>query len=85
MVQRLTEAPRDGNPRVYISIHHGIGGWNSSCWRWAGDDEDGFPGYEPLQTGYNNTSLGTGTREDAVAEATGWAEMEELPLWIPGE
>jgi hypothetical protein len=38
--------------------------------------------YQPLNSGTTNT-LGTGTREEAVEEATGWAQSDELPLWIP--
>jgi len=83
MFEELTECPYNGSPKTYVSIHHGIGGWNSSIWKWAGDDPDGFPGYEPFQTGFSNTSLGTGEREAAIQEARAWARDEELPLWIP--
>jgi len=83
MVERLKEHPRNGDPFMFITIHEGIGGWNSGVWRWAGDDVDGFPGYEPEQTGSTNTSLGTGLREDAILEALSWAESDELPVYIP--
>lgn len=79
----LKEQPKNGNPKVFVTIHEGIGGWNSGIWRWAGDDPDGFLGYEPCQTGFTNTSLGTGLRDDAIREAKGWAEDEALPIWIP--
>lgn len=82
MVKELKERPSNGTPRVYVTIHKGIGGWNSSVWRWAGDDPDGFPGYEPSETGFTNTSLGTGKRDDAIRDARHWAECEDLPLWL---
>lgn len=83
IVEELNERPKNGNPRVFVTIHEGAEGWNSGVWRWAGEDHDGFPGYEPRQTGLTNTSLGTGLRDDAIIEARDWAERENLPLWIP--
>lgn len=83
--RRLSEPPANGDPKVYATIHHGVGGWNSSVWGWEADPDmpsGGF--YEPLNSGTTNT-LGRGTREEAVAEATSWAEAEGLPLWIPEE
>lgn len=77
--------PRRGNPPVYVTIHHGVGGWNSSVWGWESDPDmpsGGF--YQPLNSGVTNT-IGTGTRDEAVREATSWARSEDLPLWIPEE
>lgn len=45
------------------------------------DGASGF--YSPLQSGFTNTSLGTGLRKDAVAEAIDWADSEDLPLYLP--
>ena len=79
----LSKAPGNGKPRTYVTIFEGAGGWNSGIFRWQKcDDCYGF--YEPQVTGFNNTSLGSGRREDAVSEARHWAENEGLPLWIPG-
>lgn len=81
--RRLKERPTGGIPGVYVSIHHGCGGWNSAVWGWEADPEmTGAGFYQPLNSGVTNT-LGRGTREEAVAEATSWAEAEGLPLWIP--
>lgn len=85
MYKLLKCRPSNGKPRVFVTVHKGIGGWNSSIWRWAGNDPDGFPGYEPMQTGFTNTSLGTGLRKDAVAEAKSWAKNESIPLYLPAE
>jgi hypothetical protein len=81
----------NGTPRVYVTIHKGIGGWNSSVFGWTPCSEidieqmeDGLSGfYEPLNTGFTNTSLGTGERDAAIQEARHWAECEDLPIWIP--
>ena len=81
MATMLDKAPSQGNPVVYVTIFEGIGGWNSGVFRWT--EEDGFGFYEPQITGFNNTSIGTGLRDDAIREAKGWAEDEELPCWIP--
>jgi len=81
MIERLKECPCNGNPRVYVTIHKGIGGWNSSVRVW--DDSASFAFYDVVQTGITNTSLGTGSREDAIAEAENWAECDGTPLWIP--
>ena len=84
-VARLKERPTGGIPGVYVSIHHGCGGWNSAVWGWEADPDMPSGGYyQPLNSGVTNT-LGRGTREEAVAEATSWAEAEGLPLWIPEE
>jgi hypothetical protein len=92
MFEILTSAPRNGTPPVYVTIIQGIGGWNSAVFGWSllddghkmKDGSDGF--YEPLNTGFTNTSLGTRKREDAVKEARMWAQIEEdLPLWIPSD
>lgn len=81
--RRLKERPAGGVPRVYVTIHHGCGGWNSAVWGWEADPEvTGAGFYQPLTSGVTNT-LGRGTREEAVAEAESWAEAEGLPLWIP--
>ena len=98
VLERLKEYPRNGEPRSFVTIHHGIGGWNSGLWVWSEftqedvDQEDTHPDikpgdgfYEPWNTGITNTSLGTGLRKDAVAEALSWAESEELPVYIPEE
>ena len=77
----LKNAPRDGVPPVYITIFEGIGGWNSGLFAWNFEGDFGF--YEPQITGFNNTSLGTGLREEAIKEAISWAKSEELPCWIP--
>ena len=83
--RRLKERPTGGIPGVYVSIHHGCGGWNSAVWGWEADPDMPSGGYyQPLNSGVTNT-LGRGTREEAVAEATSWAEAEGLPLWIPEE
>ena len=91
---RLKEYPKNGTPRVFVTIHEGAGGWNSSVWAWCDMTEedpdfrmvDGSLGfYEPLNSGLTNTSLGTGKREDAIDEAMDWARDEELPIWIPEE
>ena len=47
------------------------------------DAEDEF--YDISITGYNNTSLGTGLRKDAVREAISWANADEYPYFIPKE
>lgn len=89
MLEILAKQPENGVPFVYVTIHEGCSGWNSAVWRWSPLDEgetmyDGSAGfYEPQVTGFTNTSLGTGLREDAIAEARNWAESEGLPLWIP--
>lgn len=80
---RLKEIPRDGLPPIYITVFQGIGGWNSGIFEWNCDGDFGF--YEPQITGFNNTSLGNGSRKDAVREAISWAKAEELPYWIPEE
>lgn len=82
-IERLTIQPTAGHPPAFVTVHHGIGGWNSSTWRWEADPN--VPGggyYEPQQTGFTNV-YGTGERPEAVKEAEGWAQDEELPLWIP--
>ena len=78
----LDKKPEGGTPRVFVTIHHGCGGWNSAVWGWEPDGNGGF--YQPLTSGVTNT-LGRGTREEAVREATSWARSDELPLWIPKE
>ena len=78
----LDKKPEGGTPRVFVTIHHGCGGWNSAVWGWEPDGDGGF--YQPLTSGVTNT-LGRGTREEAVREATSWARSDELPLWIPKE
>ncbi len=83
MPTQLTVPPANGEPETYVTIHRGIGGWNSSVWKWQPPTEGGPGYYDCLQTGFTNTSIGSGSREDAVREATGWARDEELPLWIP--
>ena len=92
--ERLTEAPRNGSPSHFVTIHEGIGGWNSAVWGWTDMSEedpefrmnDGSTGfYEPIQTGFTNTSMGDGQRNSAISEAESWAEAEELPLYIPEE
>ena len=89
MAERLNKYPRNGEPRTYMTVHRGAGGWNSGVWGWTELDNgetmaDGSTGfYEPIQTGFTNTSLGSGSREDALAEAEGWAVDEDIPLWIP--
>ncbi len=83
-VEELKTAPAAGVPRAYVTIIRGIGGWNSVVMSWAGDDPGGFPGYEPLTTGFTNT-VGRGTREEAVAEAKSWAADEGIPVYIPGD
>lgn len=91
MFKILKNPPKRGFPRVFVTIHHGIGGWNSSIWGWTKLDDgelmaDGARGfYEPLDSGFTNTSLGSGTRKDAIREAKSWAQDEDLPLYIPGE
>ena len=98
MFEVLKEYPSNGKPRVFVTIHEGVGGWNSGVWGWNELTQkdidmpdthpdcrvgDGF--YEPLNTGFTNTSLGTGLRADAIREALCWAEIEEqLPVYIPG-
>ena len=79
----LEEAPANGNPPLFVTIHEGIGGWNSSVWGWNDElgEDAGF--YEPHSSGNTNTSLGTGKKEDAIAEAKAWAIAEELPLYLP--
>lgn len=79
----LKEYPTNGNPECFITIHEGIGGWNSGLWVWVESDKYGDGFYEPYNTGFTNTSLGTGLREDAIREAKCWAKDEELPLYIP--
>jgi len=96
MIEILKEYPREGAPSVFVTIHEGIGGWNSSVWGWTELTQndidmpdthpdcrvgDGF--YEPLNTGFTNTSLGTGLKADAIKDAMGWAEDEETPIYIP--
>lgn len=86
MFERLAKAPSEGNPRTYVTIHEGVGGWNSGIWCWqvADNPTPGFAGfYEPQITGFNNTSLGTGLRKHAIREAVRWAMDEDLPVWIP--
>jgi len=63
----------------FIGIIHGCGGWNSCCFTWEQFDSK-HGGYTPVQTGFNNTSLGTGTVEGAIEEAVNWAENEEMPI-----
>jgi hypothetical protein len=91
-IERLTEYPTNGEPRCFITIHEGIGGWNSGMWCWTDmteEDpdfkmEDGSTGfYEPWNTGFTNTSLGDGQRASAIAEAESWADAEELPIYLP--
>lgn len=88
MFEILSSRPSNGKPRVFVTIHKGIGGWNSSVWGWTELDDgkkmnDGSTGfYEPRNTGCTNT-IGDGKRESAIREATSWARDEELPLWIP--
>ena len=81
MYEQLTKAPAHGIPPVYVTIHEGIGGWNSSVWGWTVAEHISF--YEPLQSGFTNTSLGTGERDAAIREARAWAIDEDLPLWLP--
>ena len=82
MLTELTDCPTEGTPPVFVTIHEGAGGWNSAIWEWEVVDGDGF--YQPCQSGFTNTGFGTGKREDAIAEAKGWAEDEGLPIYIPG-
>ena len=35
MIEILKEYPREGAPSVFVTIHEGIGGWNSSVWGWT--------------------------------------------------
>lgn len=86
MFEVLTKAPDNGVPRVYVSIHKGAGGWNSSTRVWKAmvhliDGATGF--YDMCDTGFTNTSWGTGLRAAAVEEATQAAKNNDLPLWIP--
>lgn len=80
---KLEKAPQNGLPPVYVTVFEGIGGWNSVIFEWNCEGDFGF--YEPQNTGFNNTSIGTGLREGAVREAIDWAKSEELPYWIPEE
>jgi hypothetical protein len=58
----------------YVGIIEGIGGFNSAVFVW--DDE--MQGYDIAQTGFNNTSLGSGSKKGAIIEAKIWAKDEEL-------
>ena len=64
-----------------VDIFDSIGGWNSRFITW---DEE-MEGYVPWQTGFNNTSIGTGKREDAIAHAKLWAECEGVEYRGPNE
>ncbi len=59
---------------AYITVYLSMGGWQSVLMSW--DKE--FGGYTPWQTGFNNTSIGKGTRKGAIVEAQGWAEDEQI-------
>lgn len=82
MIEFLDRCPTRGNPSVYVTIFQGIGGWNSGVFRW---DEEEFGFYEPQMSGFNNTSIGRGDRKGAIIEAIGWAEDENIPIWIDWE
>ena len=58
----------------YVTVIHGIGGYNSCLMTW--DEECNM--YTPWQTGFTNTSLGTGLEKDAIQEAKGWADDEAV-------
>ena len=58
----------------YVGIIEGIGGFNSAVFVW---DEE-MQGYDISQTGFNNTSLGNGSKERAIIEAKVWAKDEEI-------
>jgi len=73
----LKKEPTDGKPKCYISIHHGVGGWNSNCKVW--EEEEGF--YDYYSTGLTNT-MGDGQKESAISEAMHWGFCEELPVFI---
>lgn len=66
------------NKSPYIKLIHGVGGWNSCLMTW----DHGCGCHTAFQTGENNTSLGDGSREGAVAEAKLWAECEGYELRI---
>lgn len=69
----------DGVPDTkedYICIIHGVGGWNSCIMSYDEDEGD----YSPWATGFNNTSMGSGTLKGAIEEARNWARSDELAL-----
>ncbi len=71
----------------FVNVIEGCGGYNSCLWVWTeveGSDEGGF--YEPFNTGFNNTSLGSGLLCTAILEAKSWAESGKVkykePKWV---
>jgi hypothetical protein len=71
----LTKSPTPADCASFITVYKPIAGWKAVQY-WWNPDLGGF--WEPWQTGF----CAFATKEEAVEDATFWAEAEELPLYI---
>lgn len=71
IIQTLSESEKNTG---YITVYKPIAGWKAIQMWWNKDDPN-FQFWEPWQT----NSWAYATKEEAIEDAKGWAEAEEIP------